>query len=163
MPLVMDFHSAEGTETGLCSRGTRDRDSLAPPGVPIFLDMEIPKKAGWEARKKGGRGVDPPNGSRASKLRIPTHPRQITLFLVKRMSENSLILCHVPARIQAWRRTAPHCVSGGEPIFSISPGSCLSLREGFSRSVQEGSCSYGSFSLYDELPLVYSCFVWQPL
>src|SRR5712664_725321 len=57
-------------------RSPRDGDSLAPAGIPRFLDLEVPPRAyGSAAGRLGAREPRTHHGARESALGRATHPR----------------------------------------------------------------------------------------
>jgi hypothetical protein len=64
--------------SGALPHAPRDRDSLAPAGLPRFLDLEVPARANWStARQLGACGSRAHHGARESALGRATHSRRI--------------------------------------------------------------------------------------
>src|SRR6267378_3458392 len=76
--LVVALQPVVWVAPGAPSRTPRDRHSLAPAGLPGFLDLEVPSRAsGSTTGRLGDCGTRAHHGARESALGRATHPRRI--------------------------------------------------------------------------------------
>src|SRR5712664_2055910 len=76
--LVVALQPVVWVAPGAPSRTPRDRHSLAPAGLPRFLDLEVPSRAsGSTTGRLGDCGTRAHHGARESALGRATHPRRI--------------------------------------------------------------------------------------
>src|SRR5882724_5533865 len=85
--LVVALQPAVWMAPGALPRTPRDRNSLAPAGVPRLLDLEVPPRAtrstaGW----LGDCGSRARHGARESPLGRATHPRRIAQARTRRLA-----------------------------------------------------------------------------
>src|SRR2546422_6881668 len=72
---------------GALPRTPRDRNSLAPAGLPRFLDLEVPSRAsGSTAGRLGACGSRARHGARESALGSATHSRRIAQARARRLA-----------------------------------------------------------------------------
>src|SRR5258708_35640911 len=72
---------------GALLRTPRDRNSLAPAGLPRFLDLEVPSRAsGSTTGRLGDCGSRAHHGARESALGRATHPRRIAQARARRLA-----------------------------------------------------------------------------
>src|SRR6266849_5798267 len=86
-PLGVARHPVGWVARGTPPRSPRDRDSLAPAGLPRLLDLEVPPRAsGSTAGRLGACESRTHHGARESALGRATHSRRVAQTRARRLA-----------------------------------------------------------------------------